>query len=109
MANLQVRNAANGIVQLKYGDDGLDPVMMEGKDGEPIDLARALSVVTACTAPGVGAEGLVPHPRRLEELMEEQLQAAGFGRESTFASEAFCASLRKFLLGQVRWRFSISL
>ena len=88
--------------------------MMEGKDCEPIDLARALCVVKACTAPGQGAEGQVPHPNTLEQLMEEQLKAAGFGKkekkrqeqgqeleEYELASEAFCVSLRKFLLGQV--------
>ncbi len=44
---LQVRNAASTIVQLTYGDDGLDPVHMEGKDGSPIDLGRALSFIQA--------------------------------------------------------------
>ncbi|KAK9865213.1 hypothetical protein WJX84_010418 [Apatococcus fuscideae] len=125
-----VRSAANAIVQLKYGDDGLDPVMMEGKDCEPIDLARALSVVKACTAPGEGPEGQVPHPSILEQLLEQQLEAAGFCKrpEQTqeqleaaglsekeiikkqqqqeedrydFGSQAFCVSLRNFLLGQV--------
>ena len=27
-------------MQLLYGDDGLDPVSMEGKDGTPVDLRR---------------------------------------------------------------------
>jgi len=40
-----VRNAAGGIVQLRYGDDGLDPVAMEGADGEPVALDRALTNV----------------------------------------------------------------
>ena len=44
---LQVRNAASTIVQLTYGDDGLDPVHMEGKDGSPIELGRALSFIQA--------------------------------------------------------------
>jgi DNA-directed RNA polymerase III subunit RPC1 len=35
-----VRNSTGGIVQLLYGDDGLDPVSMEGKDGTPVDLRR---------------------------------------------------------------------
>lgn len=35
-----VRNSTGGIVQLVYGDDGLDPVSMEGKDGTPVDLHR---------------------------------------------------------------------
>lgn len=37
-----VRNASNHIVQYEYGDDGLDPIQMEGKDGSPINLERML-------------------------------------------------------------------
>ena len=33
-----VRNASGGIVQFVYGDDGLDPVKMEGKGGHPLNL-----------------------------------------------------------------------
>lgn len=44
-----VRNAAGGIVQFSYGDDGLDPVVMEGKDGKPLDFERLLAKVrTRC-------------------------------------------------------------
>jgi DNA-directed RNA polymerase III subunit RPC1 len=37
-----VRNASGGIVQLLYGDDGMDPVNMEGKDGTPLNFERIL-------------------------------------------------------------------
>ena len=41
----QVRNSAGGIVQLAYGDDGLDPLRMEGASaGQPLDLGRLLTV-----------------------------------------------------------------
>lgn len=46
---MQVRNSAGGIVQLSYGDDGLDPVAMEAGEGKPLNLARSLSVVHATT------------------------------------------------------------
>jgi len=46
---VQVRNSAGGIVQLTYGEDGLDPVAMEAAEGKPINLARSLSVVHATT------------------------------------------------------------
>jgi DNA-directed RNA polymerase III subunit RPC1 len=47
-----VRNSTGGIVQLLYGDDGLDPVSMEGKDGTPIDFRRLfMRVRTASHAP----------------------------------------------------------
>jgi DNA-directed RNA polymerase III subunit RPC1 len=39
-----VRNAAGGIVQLRYGEDGMDPVGMEGKKGEPVAFDRLLSL-----------------------------------------------------------------
>eukprot|EP00897_Mesotaenium_endlicherianum_P003119 jgi/Mesen1/2835/ME000174S02093 len=35
-----VRNSSGGIVQLVYGDDGMDPVHMEGKNGEPATCPR---------------------------------------------------------------------
>lgn len=37
-----VRNASGGIVQLLYGDDAMDPVNMEGKDGTPLNFDRIL-------------------------------------------------------------------
>lgn len=44
-------------MQLTYGDDSLDPVSMEGKDGSPIDFVRTLSQIKAATphddAPGL--------------------------------------------------------
>ncbi|KAH7421936.1 hypothetical protein KP509_13G082300 [Ceratopteris richardii] len=37
-----VRNSSGGIVQFLYGDDGMDPVNMEGKDGAPLNFDRLL-------------------------------------------------------------------
>lgn len=42
-----VRNSTGGIVQFVYGDDGLDPALMEG-DGQPLNLARLLLYVSNC-------------------------------------------------------------
>ena len=38
--DLTVRNSAAGVVQFRYGDDGLDPACLEG-DAQPIDFERA--------------------------------------------------------------------
>jgi DNA-directed RNA polymerase beta' subunit len=46
-----VRNSTGGIVQLLYGDDGLDPVSMEGKDGTPVDLRRLFMRVSPHAVP----------------------------------------------------------
>ena len=37
-----VRNSESNLVQFRYGDDGLDPAMMEGRDGRPLNFARIL-------------------------------------------------------------------
>jgi hypothetical protein len=57
-----VRNAAGSIVQLSYGDDGLDPVLMEGKNGAPLDFEKLLAKVCRSLCKeggrmGGGAEG----------------------------------------------------
>lgn len=41
-----VRNSSNEVVQFVYGGDGLDPMMMEGKD-QPVDFGRVLDHVRA--------------------------------------------------------------
>ena len=43
--DMTVRNAASGMVQFMYGDDGMDPVTMEGKDAKPLDFKRLLEAV----------------------------------------------------------------
>jgi DNA-directed RNA polymerase III subunit RPC1 len=39
MYDNSVRNSLGEVVQFKYGDDGLDPANMEGKD-QPCDFQR---------------------------------------------------------------------
>lgn len=39
-------------MQLEYGDDGRDPLAMEGSEGQPLDFERRLSHLRATTAPG---------------------------------------------------------
>lgn len=41
-----VRNAAGGIVQLTYGEDGMDPLVMEGLQGKPVDMDKLLAKVS---------------------------------------------------------------
>ena len=72
----QVRNSAGGIVQLEYGDDGLDPVAMEAGEGRPLDLPRSLALVRATTPRAAGgnapvAAAAVPAPPLPENAGEE--------------------------------------
>ena len=47
-------------MQLTYGDDGMDPVAMEGGEGKPLDLPRLLSKVRT-TRQGKGkGQGTLP-------------------------------------------------
>ncbi|XP_040568151.1 DNA-directed RNA polymerase III subunit RPC1 [Lepeophtheirus salmonis] len=41
-----VRNSSNEVIQFVYGGDGLDPMMMEGKD-RPVDFQRVLDHIKA--------------------------------------------------------------
>lgn len=101
-----MRNAANNIVQLSYGDDSLDPVCMEGKDGEPIDFARALSQVKADT-PSVQVPGGVvpaasaPMPADLTQMLAQRLKLRGLVADSDNYSGKFVESLQKFVQEQV--------
>ena len=38
-----VRNASGGVVQLRYGDDGMDPAHMEAGDGLPLSLDKVFA------------------------------------------------------------------
>lgn len=44
---MTVRNSEGFIVQFKYGGDGLDPAVMEGKD-KPVDFSRVMQHVKVC-------------------------------------------------------------
>lgn len=37
-----VRNSSGFIVQFVYGDDGMDPLLMEEKEGKPLNFGRLL-------------------------------------------------------------------
>jgi DNA-directed RNA polymerase beta' subunit len=50
-----VRNSTGGIVQLSYGDDGLEPTDMEGKDkSSPVEFARLTQHVKGLVPRGKG-------------------------------------------------------
>eukprot|EP00960_Hanusia_phi_P070540 767330-Hanusia_phi.AAC.14 len=47
-----VRNSHGCIVQFRYGDDGLDPMLMEDDDGKPINMKRMIQRSCALVARG---------------------------------------------------------
>lgn len=79
-----VRNAANGIIQLRYGEDGMDPVLMEGKEGMPVDFHSLVAKVRATTltpssfhSSGAPKCESVPLPSELRAMMEGKLASHG--------------------------------
>eukprot|EP00850_Spirogloea_muscicola_P023482 SM000360S13676 [mRNA] locus=s360:20430:29808:- [translate_table: standard] len=65
-----VRNSSGGIVQLVYGDDGMDPVDMEGAEGTPLNLQRMMTKVKA-TCPFDPAAA--PSPAQLSQQLDAKL------------------------------------
>lgn len=46
--DLSVRNSVGGIIQFMYGDDGLDPLYIDG-EGVPVEFGRLWNHVKVCT------------------------------------------------------------
>ncbi|WVZ86219.1 hypothetical protein U9M48_033038 [Paspalum notatum var. saurae] len=75
-----VRNGSGCIVQFSYGDDGMDPAKMEGKDGVPLNLDQLFMKVMA-TCPQRGPYTLSPKDIR-KALEDKVLQQNKFEGES---------------------------
>ncbi|KIY51353.1 beta and beta-prime subunits of DNA dependent RNA-polymerase [Fistulina hepatica ATCC 64428] len=104
--DLSVRNSEAGVVQFKYGDDGLDPACQEG-DGQPIDFERAWN-----HASHIGSRrgrGLLPF--EVLEITEQELNAPRFAKE---CSASYRNMVRNFIqenivlyMSQVRQAFGM--
>ncbi|XP_023347437.1 DNA-directed RNA polymerase III subunit RPC1, partial [Eurytemora carolleeae] len=75
--DLTVRNSSGEVIQFEYGGDGLDPMMMEGRD-KPVDLSRILDLITH-THPARQEENLSKPEilSLLEKLEESELKKVG--------------------------------
>eukprot|EP00252_Welwitschia_mirabilis_P019861 TRINITY_DN4707_c0_g1_i3.p1 TRINITY_DN4707_c0_g1~~TRINITY_DN4707_c0_g1_i3.p1 ORF type:complete len:1280 (+),score=267.36 TRINITY_DN4707_c0_g1_i3:562-4401(+) len=88
-----VRSANSAIVQFVYGDDGMDPVHMEGKDGAPLNLDRLLMKTKAiCPANGYDALPCSEISRKVHERLSQPDMQPEAG-----CSAAFKNSLLTFL------------
>ncbi|KAJ3369338.1 hypothetical protein HDU91_007348 [Kappamyces sp. JEL0680] len=91
-----VRDSTGGVVQFKYGDDGLDPAMIEG-DKQPVDFSRILLHV----------EAQIPCGKKLKEsdflsILAKELEAP----DANKYSDAFRLALKEFLTKSVGTRAS---
>nr|GMD70111.1 endoribonuclease Dicer homolog 2-like [Ipomoea batatas] len=88
-----VRNASSCIVQFVYGDDGMDPSQMEGKESHPLNFNRLFMKVKATCPPGED-KGL--SPSEILQVVNKRLSEHDM-TPSGGCSEAFCESLKEFL------------
>ncbi|KAI0056684.1 beta and beta-prime subunits of DNA dependent RNA-polymerase [Artomyces pyxidatus] len=87
--DLSVRNGTGGVVQFKYGDDGLDPACLEG-DAQPIEFVRAWS--HAASVASRSARSLLPY--EILEIVDRELSLPKFTVECT---AAYISTIRGFI------------
>ncbi|KAE9394109.1 beta and beta-prime subunits of DNA dependent RNA-polymerase [Gymnopus androsaceus JB14] len=90
--DLSVRNSTGGVVQFRYGDDGLDPACLEG-DAQPLDLDRAWVHAVATMSSG---KPLLPF--QITELVDQELATKRFTTECT---STFVDGVRNFIFDNV--------
>ncbi|KAA8544667.1 hypothetical protein F0562_019486 [Nyssa sinensis] len=88
-----VRNASGCIVQFLYGDDGMDPSQMEGKDGVPLNFDRLFLKVKATCPSGEQASIF---PSQIDEVIKERFSKHDMTPEGN-CSKAFRDSLSDFI------------
>ncbi|KAL5216799.1 hypothetical protein ABZP36_008200 [Zizania latifolia] len=93
-----VRNASGGIVQFLYGDDGMDPAKMEGKDGKPLNLDQLFMKVMA-TCPQRGHDTL--SPGEILQILNVKLSEHDASSDDS-CSEKFKQLLTKFLEERIK-------
>lgn len=84
-----VRDSYGGLVQFKYGDDGLDPVMIEGNQ-QPVDFKRTLNHAI-CSSLAISEK-----PMKTAEIMnmvQKELSKETFSK----CSELFLKQLYEFI------------
>ena len=84
-----VRNSSGEVIQFEYGGDGLDPMMMEGRD-KPVDFERVLRHCKHCTEDDGDARELKHN--EIENIMESMFQ-----NRLSQTSQDFKEDIKKFL------------
>lgn len=82
-----VRNASGGVVQMRYGDDGMDPAHMEAGDGLPLSFEKLFAT---CQVSGTLIECPLQCP--LQCRSDQPLAAALLHRATcmTYVSPSQC-------------------
>jgi len=84
-----VRSSTNDIVQFIYGEDGLDPASMEGKD-KPVDIQRILS---NCKNVDICSEESALSPLEIQDKSNKWLDSSDLAA----CSDEFLKEIREFV------------
>lgn len=88
-----VRNSVGSIVQFRFGDDGLDPVRLEG-EAVPIDFSRSWRHIRA-SVPALNGRGLMPW--EITELTASTLKEPRFN----ICLPAFLISVESYIRDKI--------
>ncbi|WVZ04486.1 hypothetical protein V8G54_025292 [Vigna mungo] len=101
-----VRNASGSIVQFCYGDDGMDPSGMEGKNGKPLNFER-MFLKSKAICP-IKDDDEILSSSTVCQVVQEKLSEFGMSREVEkgvlevgFSAE-FVESLQSFIKGSTK-------
>ena len=90
--DMTVRNSSGDVIQFEYGADGLDPMMMEGRD-KPVDFERVMNHVKA-TDRDKGGEALSP-----QQVREKFQEARDLIMKDKKFSKVYLQDLDSFISG----------
>ncbi|KAJ9083946.1 DNA-directed RNA polymerase III subunit C1 (rpo31) [Entomophthora muscae] len=93
--DLSVRNSEGGLVQFTYGDDGLDPIILEG-DGFPVEFTRNLEHIMHTNPPSRADVPLAVHA--IVSKTKEILSRVEF---TSACNPAFLESTQDFITNNV--------
>ncbi|KAF8516014.1 hypothetical protein BU17DRAFT_76736 [Hysterangium stoloniferum] len=96
--DLSVRNSVGGVVQFRYGDDGLDPACLEG-EAQPTQFVRTWSHAISI-ASRVGRSLL---PFEILEITDRELTKPKFMKECT---PAYIGTVRAFIVDRIAHRLA---
>merc|ERR1711971_959256 len=90
--DMTVRNSSGDVIQFEYGADGLDPMMMEGRD-KPVDFERVMNHVKA-TDRDKGGEAVSP-----QQFREKFQEARDLIMKDKKFSKVYLKDLDSFISG----------
>ncbi|KAG4093895.1 RNA polymerase III largest subunit Rpc1 [Neocallimastix lanati (nom. inval.)] len=91
-----VRNSTGGIIQFKYGDDGLDPIHMEGGD-HPVNFERSFITSKQLNPSSKKEKGLLPY--EIQKILDDELSKKSVVE---LYSEKFSGLLREFIESKIK-------